>query len=51
MMLLQGRKVIIPNTVRAVNKFKNKYLSGGNKGDNEGKFGDTTWLYLKDKLL
>ncbi len=39
-----------PNTVRAVNKFKNKYLSGGNKGDNEGKFGDTTWLYLKRQV-
>jgi len=39
-----------PNTVRAVNAFKNTYLPGGNKGDNKGKVGDTTWLFIKREV-
>jgi len=39
-----------PSTVSAVNEFKNIYLPGGNKGSNEGKVGDTIWLYIKREV-
>jgi len=39
-----------PRTVSAVNAFKNTYLPGGNTGNNAGKVGDTTWLYIKREV-
>ena len=35
-----------PKTEKAVNEYKNKYLPSGNKGNNEGVVGDTTWAYI-----
>ncbi len=35
-----------PKTEAAVNAYKNKYLPSGNKGNNEGVVGDTTWAYI-----
>ncbi len=39
-----------PATMNAVNAFKNTHLSGGNTGNNVGKVGDTTWLYIKREV-
>ena len=35
-----------PQTEKAVNAYKNKYLPSDNKGNNEGVVGDTTWAYI-----
>lgn len=35
-----------PKTEAAVNAYKNKYLPSGNKGNNAGVVGDTTWAYI-----
>ncbi len=35
-----------PSTEKAVNDYKNKNLPSGNKGNNEGVVGDTTWAYI-----
>ena len=39
-----------PKTEQAVNKFKDAVLPDGNKGENRGKVGATTWEYL-DKAV
>ncbi len=39
-----------PQTKTAVNAYKDKYLPGGNKGDNRGVVGATTWNSLGLKL-